>query len=140
MTRDQSGAGGAVPRVLLIDDEDTIRFALRRFFSKLGWEVDDATDGGAALRKILDAPRAYYDLIISDLRMPGLSGVDFHDQLASARPELLPHVVFSTGDLSSSDVADFVQRTNCLVLQKPFELSALRETVQRIASGDSPGP
>ena len=120
------------PRVLVIDDEDTIRGALRRFFARSGWAVDEAVDGGAALELILGESATDYDVIVSDLRMPGLSGVEFHDRLASARPELLPRVIFSTGDLSSNDVAEFVERTRCLVLQKPFELAALRETVGQI--------
>ena len=126
-------AGGL--RVLVIDDEAAIRTALRRFFTRLGWTVDDAADGAAALAKLLGDEASDYDAIISDLRMPGLSGIEFHDRLATERPELLPRVVFSTGDLSSREAADFVARTRCHVMEKPFELARLRETVARVAAG-----
>src|SRR5262245_54355291 len=42
------------PRVLVVDDESTIRIALRRFFTRLGWEVEEAGDGGRALEMILE--------------------------------------------------------------------------------------
>ena len=41
------------PRVLVVDDESTIRIALRRFFTRLGWDVEEATDGGRAFEMIL---------------------------------------------------------------------------------------
>lgn len=120
-------------RVLVVDDESTIRVALRRFFTRLGWNVDEAPSGEVALEKLLTAADAQpYRLIICDLRMPGLNGIDVHDRLAEARPAILERVIFSTGDLVSEEVADFIDTTRCLVLQKPFELSALLETVQRL--------
>lgn len=135
---DPARAGGGL-RVLVIDDEAAIRTALRRFFTRLGWTVDDAADGAAALDKLVGAAASEYDAIISDLRMPGLSGIEFHDRLAAARPDLLSRIVFSTGDLSSREAADFVARTRCHVMEKPFELSRLRETVARVAASGGGG-
>jgi DNA-binding response OmpR family regulator len=120
-------------RVLVVDDESTIRVALRRFFTKLGWSVEEAPSGEVALEKLLNAEDTYpYRLVICDLRMPGLNGIDVHNRLAQARPAILDRVIFSTGDLVSEEVADFIESTRCLVLQKPFELSALLDTVHRI--------
>jgi DNA-binding NtrC family response regulator len=119
------------PSVLVIDDESTIRAALRRFFKRRDWIFDEAEDGARGLEKLL-APGADYTAIISDLRMPGMSGMALHDQLAQRRPELLDRLVFSTGDVASKEAAEFVQRTRCIVLEKPFELSKLGETLERI--------
>ncbi|MFN8571621.1 MAG: response regulator [Gemmatimonadaceae bacterium] len=122
------------PQVLVIDDESTIRMALRRFFSRLGWTVDEAASGEEALVKLLESGEDdRYRLIICDLRMPGLSGIDLHDRIAAERPRLLSRLIFSTGDLVSEEVAGFIETTHCLVLEKPFELSSLLETVQRIS-------
>jgi two-component system NtrC family sensor kinase len=119
-------------RILIVDDEGTIRHALRRFFQRQGWDVDEAQDGAAALKLLLaDAP-AFYDVIISDLRMPGVSGIEMHERLRGARPELLRRIIFSTGDAVSLDAAEFVRRADCPVLQKPFELSTLRTMVERL--------
>ena len=120
-------------RVLIVDDESTIRVALRRFFARLGWAVDEASGGDVALDKLLNASEEQpYRLIICDLRMPGTNGIDLHDRIAELRPTLLDRLIFSTGDLVSEEAAEFIARTACLVLQKPFELSTLLETVQRM--------
>lgn len=122
-------------RVLLIDDEPVIRFALRRFFERQGWTVDEAEEGRAALALLLDdrpdAPR--YDVVISDLRMPGVSGIDLYGQLERERPALLHRLILLTGDSVSSDAAAFVRRSACPVLNKPFELADLRAIVDRVA-------
>jgi CheY-like chemotaxis protein len=128
-------ASATPPRVLVVDDEPTIRIALRRFFTRLGWAFDEASDGLTALTMILEAAghtSGGYALVLSDLRMPGLSGIDLYDRLRDERPDILPRLIFSTGDVVSEDAAAFVEGTSCTVLQKPFELSALRRLIEQL--------
>jgi CheY-like chemotaxis protein len=121
------------PRALLVDDEPVIRQALRRFFVRMGWEVDEAEDGNEALRLLLaEAPAAEYAVIISDLRMPGVSGIELHARLEAARPELLERLILSTGDSVSAEAAEFLRRSHCPVLNKPFELAELRTMLARL--------
>jgi DNA-binding NtrC family response regulator len=75
-----------------------------------------------------------YDLVISDLRMPGVSGVALHDRLAERCPEMLDRLIFSTGDLVSPEASEFVARTTCPVLEKPFRFSTLDEVVERVTA------
>jgi CheY-like chemotaxis protein len=129
------------PRALVIDDEPTIRLALRRFLTRLGWAVDEASSGKEAIASLLDSAHAdRYRIVICDLRMPGVTGIELHDRVAERRPELLSRLIFSTGDIVSEEVASFIETTNCVVLQKPFELSALLRNVERIdmTKGDRP--
>jgi two-component system NtrC family sensor kinase len=126
------------PRVLVVDDEPPIRRALGTFFGRRAWDVEEAEHGEAALERLLHRPEApAVDLIISDLRMPGMSGVALHDRLAEARPELLDRLVISTGDVVSADAAAFVARTRCAVLEKPFELAALERMVRAVVQPPS---
>ncbi|MEP6990920.1 MAG: PAS domain S-box protein [bacterium] len=118
---------------LIIDDEQTIRTALRRYFVRRGWRVEEATDGEAALTLLAD-DSARFDIIVSDLRMPGVSGVELHDRLV-AQPALLRRFVFSTGDVASDEAAAFVRRTHCQVLQKPFELRMLDAAIVAVDTG-----
>jgi PAS domain S-box-containing protein len=127
-------ADGPPPRVLVIDDELPIRQALGRFFARRGWVIDVATDGRAAFALLLDAEAAGspYALVLSDVRMAGVSGIVLHDWVARTRPGLLDRLVFATGDVASPEVAAFVQRTRCLVLDKPFEPGALDALARRM--------
>ena len=134
---DAPGADVPLPRALLVDDEPVIRQALRRFFTRSGWAVDEAEDGTEALRHLLGDPAAGrvagdYAVIISDLRMPGVSGIELHARLAAERPDLLRRLILSTGDSVSVEAADFLRRAHCPVLNKPFELAELREMVARV--------
>lgn len=119
---------------LVIDDEPTIRAALRRFFTRRGWAVEEAADGAAGLALLQDHGHRI-GVVISDLRMPGFSGIELHDELAVAHPALLRRFVFSTGDVASAEAASFVQRTACPVLQKPFELQMLDAIIAGVSQG-----
>ncbi|MEP6617906.1 MAG: PAS domain S-box protein [bacterium] len=119
---------------LIIDDEPTIRAALRRYFTRRGFQVEEAADGNEGLAQ-LDKLGDRVNIVISDLRMPGYSGIELHDELARTRPELLRRFVFSTGDVASTEAASFVNRTPCPVLQKPFELRMLDEIIARVEAG-----
>ncbi|AHG90065.1 PAS sensor protein [Gemmatirosa kalamazoonensis] len=121
-------------RVLVVDDEEAIRRALARFFVRRGWEVDEAADGGPAFDRLVDGAEGRapsYDLVISDLRMPGVSGAALHDRVAERYPDLLDRLIFATGDLVSPEAAEFVERTSCPVLEKPFRFATLDGLVER---------
>lgn len=96
--------------------------------------MQDAVDGAEALA-FLQNDSDRFDVVISDLRMPGLSGIELHDRLAAEQPALLARLVFSTGDVASTGAASFVQRTSCAVLQKPFELRMLDDIIAVMSGG-----
>ncbi len=126
-------AGLLPARVLVIDDETAIRTALRRFFSRRGWEVEEAADGGEGLRLLLDPERsAAYAAVVCDLKMPGISGAELYERLREARPELLRRLIFSTGDVASPEASALLARARVPVVEKPFELAALAEVVERV--------
>ena len=105
----------------------------------MGWSVDEAANGESGYSMILldlrqtDVPP--YHIIICDLRMPGLNGIELHDRLKTVEPDVLPRLIFSTGDIVSDEAANFVRTSSCLVLQKPFELAALRTTIETMVGG-----
>lgn len=112
-------------RVLLVEDNPAIRFALSRYFARRHWLAEEVVNGQDALDKLRSAPADHYDLVISDVKMPVVSGIELHAILSDEMPALLPKFIFSTGDSSAEDVSEFVSRTNCTVIPKPFELSLL---------------
>jgi len=118
---------------LIIDDERSVRMALRRYFERRGWQVTEAEDGAHALRLLEQPEASAYDLVITDLRMPGRTGLEVHDWLAVKRPEIFGRLIIATGDVVSPEIQAFVQRTTRPVLEKPFELSTLAALVERVA-------
>jgi len=127
-----SGSAPAAPRrLLVVDDEAPIRSALRRFFTRRGWEVDEADDGRAALDRLVHGDDRY-DAVICDIQMPNLSGTALYDAIARDRPALLERCIFSTGDAQAPEAAKFVARTHCRMLEKPFELAQLAAIVDAL--------
>jgi PAS domain S-box-containing protein len=133
------GPGTARParRVLVIDDEGPIRVAIRRYLERRGWIVEEARDGNEALevlglaaggRPRIDA----YDAIVTDLRMPGVSGIEVHDRVLAASPAGAAKLVMITGDTASPEVAEFVARLSRPLVQKPFDMRALADLLDRV--------
>jgi nitrogen-specific signal transduction histidine kinase/ActR/RegA family two-component response regulator len=139
---------GTARRVLIVDDEAPIRVAIRRHLERRGWAVDEAKDGGEALEILgLDDGAArqrtdWYDAIVTDLKMPGVTGIEIHDRLAAISPEALAKLVLITGDTASTEVADFVARLRQPLVQKPFDMRALADLLDRNTPPrvDSPTP
>jgi CheY-like chemotaxis protein len=93
-------------RLLLVDDEPSIRVVLGAVLEDAGYAVDVAEDGIAALRKIEPKPP---DLVITDLRMPNMSGFELLSALRARFPELPTIAIsgeFLTADVNGSPIAD----------------------------------
>jgi PAS domain S-box-containing protein len=120
-------------RVLIVDDEATIRQALTRFYKRRGWAVTQAEDGSRAFERLIRGSEPF-DLVISDMKMPGFSGIELHAALREMRPDMLDHLLFCTGEVDSPAVSAFVADTNCRVLVKPFDLRTLATLSDDIAA------
>lgn len=115
-------------RLLIIDDEHMVRSTIRRHAEKDGWQVDDVETAELGLARLLSGKDSY-DAIVCDMRMPGMSGIEFHDELVKVAPELLNFTLFVTGDLASRAAEEFSLRCRSAVMAKPFAPS---ELVQRL--------
>lgn len=132
---------GAVPvagRALVVDDEPAIRTAVRRSLERRGWVVDEAADGQEGwLRLDVGGRPAPYDAVITDLRMPGLSGIELVDRLRAAHPELADRTIVITGDTASPMVAEFLARLPTPYLQKPFDMRTLVQMIDGFRTGEA---
>ncbi len=124
-------------RVLIVDDEATIRQALTRFYQRRGWVVTQAEDGARAFEQLVGGCEPF-DLVISDMKMPGISGIDLHAAIQEVRPDLVDRLLFCTGEVDSAAVSAFVADTNCRVLLKPFDLRTLASLSDDIANRRAP--
>ena len=111
--------------VLVVDDEDTIRTALERFFSLSGATVRTAADGEEALAAL---QAENFDVVMLDIRMPGLDGIQVYKQLGEDNPALQERTIILTGDISAVHAGLNIPENRVLV--KPVELAELKRVVQ----------
>ena len=124
-----------MPRVLVIDDEAGIRFALKRWFERQQWQVAEAHDGQRAMELIEASPRegdGGFDLIVCDLNLPFMTGAEIMATLHRDRPPLAMRLILTTGDNVQDAAPTSILSTHPHVLQKPFDLVMLRDTIVRI--------
>ena len=114
------------PRILVVDDEQVIREVLADFLAMEGFAVRTASDGNAALTEL---SKASYDLVLSDLKMPQMGGLE----LLSAIHEHMPDVVtiIMTGFGTVETAINAMKRGAYDYLLKPFKMQEVVQTVQR---------
>jgi PAS domain S-box-containing protein len=122
---------GGNERILLVDDKELIVRSCGRALSRLGYQVRTFTDATAALAD-LHENAAEYDLVITDLSMPGISGLDIAKLVQQIRSDL--PVVLSSGLVSDEVQRDLAAAGVHEVLRKPFTFEELGETVARALS------
>jgi signal transduction histidine kinase/ActR/RegA family two-component response regulator len=125
-----SQAPQAPLRLLVVDDEEVLVELLSDFLKSAGHTVDTARDGRKALEL---AKTRDYDIILSDLKMPGLDGQGLYEQLLKVKPDMAPRFIFSTGDLANPKVQTFFQSTGSLYLSKPFKLESVLKVLDQLA-------
>jgi CheY-like chemotaxis protein len=112
--------------ILVVDDEHSIRTLLRDVLSMDGHRVDVASSGAEALRQMFDRQ---YDLVITDIKMPEMSGQDFYRRVRDIDREQAERMVFITGDTVNVTTRQFLQRVSNPCLAKPFKVREIREVV-----------
>ena len=120
-------------RVLVVDDQTPVRELVAAVLSADGHAVETARDGADALR-ILDG-RPAFDLIVSDLKMPGLDGPSLYLELTRRWPDTRPNLLFISGFVESPEYAGFLKGASVQVLLKPFAVDDLSRTVTAILAG-----
>ncbi|MEE8537790.1 MAG: response regulator, partial [Acidobacteriota bacterium] len=82
---------------------------------------------------------ATFDLIITDVKMPNMSGRDLHGEILRRAPELAGRVLFSTGDVVNPSTRKFFEDTHSQYITKPFKLSDLRRVVRSLLAQPGAG-
>jgi two-component system NtrC family sensor kinase len=115
------------PRALIVDDEVQVRRMLVRLLERRGFEVVEADSGAAALAI---AGGAQLSLVLCDVRMPGMTGIDVYRELSKNDPTLGRTFVFITGDRSALEIEEALR--NIPILEKPFTAADLRDVLARV--------
>jgi CheY-like chemotaxis protein len=115
-------------RVLVVDDEPIIRRALDQLLSTEHEVV--LAESGAAARALLERDRAF-DLILCDLMMPEITGMDLHGWLVEQDPALAGKMIFMTGGAFTERASAFLRSVPNLTIEKPFDLRNLMILVRK---------
>jgi CheY-like chemotaxis protein len=113
-------------RILLADDEESIRGFVRRALELDGHEVELASDGGEALDRLIEEPDGY-DLLLSDIRMPVMDGIALALSAARDCPQMT--ILLMTGFADQRERASDLDLLIHDVVTKPFSLAQIREAV-----------
>ena len=122
-------------RLLVVDDEAAILKTVTRMFRG---ELDVvALDNPRVALRRLEAGEPF-DVVLCDLTMPYLSGMQLHTAVAARAPRLAARFVFLSGDLTRDDIREFLDGVPNERFEKPFDVQELRGIVRRFLAGESP--
>ncbi len=126
-------AGRRPLRILIVDDEEKVAEALRRLLRPHRAEI--LTSGAEALERLLTDP---VDVIICDLMMDGMSGMDLYDALRMRAPALADRMVFMTGGAYTNRSRSFLDMVPNPRLNKPFQSEAIQTILAGFALPEAP--
>ncbi len=114
---------------LVLDDEPLVRDLLNESLSFSGFTVDMCSSADEALEKIGEND---YDLIISDIKMPGMDGKAFYGHVKRIKPHAAGRIVFISGDSSNPETQKFLRQTGNMYIRKPFTVGQLNDIIAKI--------
>jgi CheY-like chemotaxis protein len=123
-------------RILVIDDEEMMRGALKRILQDAGHDVTCTPRAQEALQLI--GAGEHFDVIFSDMMMPTMTGMQFYQALLAINPEAAQRIVFLSGGAVTAQADAFLQSVQNRRMEKPFKLAALHKMVQIVLAAQSP--
>jgi PAS domain S-box-containing protein len=117
--------------ILIVDDEPDVADVMAEMLHADGHRTEVVNSGEAALARV---SQSRFDLVLSDIRMPGLDGPALHGRLIEAYPGFAGRIGFITGDALSLKARQFLDSTDCPCLEKPVTLTGLRELIGQFTS------
>jgi DNA-binding NtrC family response regulator len=116
-------------RILVVDDEPSVVDIVKIALEMKGLTVETASNGASALR-LIEAQQ--FDVIVSDMKMPGVGGIDIFQFCLEKKPDLVKGLLIITGDSMSPDTQRFIEAYHIPCLIKPFDLTALTGAVKQL--------
>jgi CheY-like chemotaxis protein len=114
--------------VLVVDDDDAVRRALRKLLERANHRVVEAESGTSALAVLAADPGV--DVVVSDVIMPGLDGVTFYDHLVARWPHLGRRVIFLTGSAGDPTVHQALETRGVPLIGKLGDLQLVVDAVR----------
>lgn len=120
---------GRLPRILVIDDDPAVSRTIQRVLRD-DYEIVVEPSSSAAVYQLLSGDE--YDVILCDVEMPTMSGVDVFNVVSAARRELAKHFVFMSGGVQSPDALEFFEHAPNALVAKPFTVDRLLSAIDGV--------
>ena len=118
-------------KALVVDDCESLRSLFQLFLENMGFETDEASDGSVAFSMLQQTD---YDIIISDMDMPFVNGMELYGLIEKYLPHLVSRIIFATGNSFDETYKSFFLSVTNPVLFKPFHHDDLTKIVQSLMS------
>jgi len=119
----------AVAKILVVDDEPVVLSLMSQVLTDQGHKVDTVDNASDALERIRSER---YSLILLDIKLPGMSGIELYEHIQQIARSLARRVVFITGDVLGVDTIEFLSRTKVPCIVKPFDAEQLKKEINHI--------
>jgi len=116
-------------KILVVDDEMGVLQYLSHLLSKEGYQIETVDNASDALEMIR---RETYNLILTDIKMPDMSGIEFYQRMQKLTQSLAGRVVFIAGNVTEEDVQSFSNKHKVPCISKPFATKKLLKTIARL--------
>lgn len=121
----------AMAKLLIVEDDESVRTLAARALERAGHAIDIAADGAQGLA-LIRAAKGAYDLIVSDIRMPEMDGIEMAIAASAFFPSM--KILLMTGYADQRERAEELNGIILDVVQKPFTLAEIRSRVERALS------
>jgi len=116
-------------KILVVDDEAAILTFLSRLLTEWGHSVETINTADAALERL---KTERYGLILLDIKLPGMSGIELYHHIEKIAPALTRRVMFITGDIMESATRGFLEKSKAAHITKPLDIEVLKKTINHI--------
>jgi PAS domain S-box-containing protein len=118
-------------RILVVDDETSLLDSIVEQLTRLGHSVNGCSSAELAFELVMNEA---FDVVVTDIRMPGIDGPTFYETVIIKRPLLRDRFIFITGDSLNQRASRFIDGKIAPCIKKPFKIAELNRTINEVAS------
>jgi DNA-binding NtrC family response regulator len=118
-------------RILVVDDETSLLDSIVEQLTRLGHSVNGCSSAELAFELVMNEA---FDVVVTDIRMPGIDGPTFYEKVIIKRPLLRDRFIFITGDSLNQRASRFIDGKIAPCIKKPFKIAELNRTINEVAS------
>jgi PAS domain S-box-containing protein len=118
-------------RILVVDDENSLLDSIVEQLTRLGHSANGCSTADLAFDLVMNE---VFDIVVTDIRMPGIDGPTFYETVSIKRPLLRDRFIFITGDSLNQRASRFIDSKIVPCIKKPFKIAELNRTINEVAS------